>query len=912
MIAEIKFFIKSIFKEKNVRLLDAILFVVGMTLILLFSGIGYTTFEMSSKAKIVLYAFAFIYFASLFIFNLKIGVFLNIKRRKKIPAPSPFTCFYVITLLLAVLSFLINKNKSINLNTYISFALSLSISYFVLKRFKPGLIMKSFKNIIFILSLLSIIIFLYTYFSREFFSNMFFSNERIIFGNHFFLSTDFISGLTYSYFWRLRLTSIFWEPGVFGSMLIAALVCDFFTKDKLSFIRSIVFIVAIILTKSTAAYLVLFLYFCLLICYFLRKSSTKQFVFLFFIVALFIPLLFFLPQVVQLLAKIMPSVFGKFVDSSSSISFTTRLYSFSFYMRVFATNPLGSGGVTAGLLYNNFAEGLANSETSTFGLAIASFGFAGILYSILIIVGFLFNKRVSAVYRLLLALVVLLISNSQGQIGIIGINILYFIPLSLLEWPECIKKYNSSFLSNNNKTISNIMFAKNDDGQLSTNIVASLILKGVSIILAFFTIPIYLRYFNYNNSTYGVWLAITSILTIITVFDFGMGNGLKNRLIKNINDKKDELSKTFISTTYLLTSIIGIIIFAVCSVIIFSLNDNVIHALFFSDETSPINYLSFKLGFSLIMFAIGTQFALKNINYILQAHQRNAITGLFMLITNVCLLSFAFIFSRIIPSEQKIISLAIAYNIFLNVPLLVASIVLFSKQYKNIRPSFSSVNFRESRSVVFTGVKFFIIQIGTLFIWSSNEFIILLVFDKASLVTEYSEYYRLFSLLPTILGTVIQQPIWTAIAKADVEGDLKRIKRYSILLVAITAAFVLINIVLVLSLPFVFDIWLGSNAPTVTISKQLTFCLYTIVYLITMCIVVICNALSLFKAQIVSSVIGIIVKIPLILLSVYVLKFTTSWELVIVVNMICYIPDVIYGPFEIGKYIKNRKKKRCL
>lgn len=910
MFSEIAFFIKSIIKDKRLRVLDIVTFSVGLLLIVIFSGIGFTTFEMTSKIKIVLYAITFLYFVSLFIFGLKINLFKTIKVRKRIPIPSPLTFVFLLILLLTILSFLLNKEKSLNLNTYISFILSISISYFVLKRFNLLLILKTFKNAIFVLSLISIILFAYTYFSGHFFSAMYFSNDRIIFGNHLFLSTDFISGLTYSYFWRIRLSSIFWEPSVFGTMLICALVCDFFSKDRITLIRTVVFIIAILLTKSTSAYIIFGLFFCLFICYLLRKRQTAQYVFLFFLMALFLVLIIFLPQVLQFMAKILPSVFGKFVDSSSSISFTTRLYSFGIFLRVFANNVFGAGGVSAGILYNSLAGELVNSETSTFGLAIASFGFAGIVYSLSILFGILFNKKIDFSYRLFILLIVILMSNSQGQIGIIAVNIIYFASLSMVNWPERIKRLNYCFESgNDNRTVANVLFAKSNDGELSTNIIISLILKGVSIVLAFFTIPIYLKYFNYSDSTYGVWLAITSILSIITVFDFGMGNGLKNKLIKNINDKNDCLSKTYISSTYAITFMIGVAIFVVFSITIFSLNDDVIHTLFFSsEELNDVNYLSFRISFSLIMFAIGTQFCLKNITYILQAHQRNAITGVFMLITNICLLSFALAFRNTVPQSHKITSLAIAYNVFLNVPLLVASIILFKKQYKTISPSLRSINFKESKSVISIGIKFFVIQIGTLFIWSINEFVILFLFKKAEFVTEYSEYYRLFSLLPTILGTVIQQPIWTAISKADTEGDASRIKKYTILLLVITIFFIVLNIVLVFALPLVFDVWLGNNAPVVSLSKQLTFSIYSLVYLVTMAIVIMCNAFSLFKAQMISAFAAIIAKIPIILLSVFLLKIGYTWEIIIIVNMICYLPVVMFGPLEIGRYIKNKKK----
>ena len=103
---------------------------------------------------------------------------------------------------------------------------------------------------------------------------------------------------------------------------------------------------------------------------------------------------YFGANIVTLLAKLIPSVFGKFVNSASASSFTTRLFSFGNYFKVFLKSPiLGLGGVTASNEYYLLSDGSVTSETSTFGLTIAAYGFAGIIYMLSILLGVLFNKN---------------------------------------------------------------------------------------------------------------------------------------------------------------------------------------------------------------------------------------------------------------------------------------------------------------------------------------------------------------------------------------------------------------------------------------------------------------------------------------------------------------------------------------
>ena len=63
-----------------------------------------------------------------------------------------------------------------------------------------------------------------------------------------------------------------------------------------------------------------------------------------------------------------------------------------------------------------------------------------------------------------------------------------------------------------------------------------LIVKGLSILLSFFILPITIGYVS--SSTYGVWLTISSIISWISFFDVGINNGLLNKFAecRAIND----------------------------------------------------------------------------------------------------------------------------------------------------------------------------------------------------------------------------------------------------------------------------------------------------------------------------------------------------------------------------------------
>ncbi len=905
------FSVSSIFKKHKWTFLNVIFTIVGCALILLFSGSSYITFAATgnnAKVKIILYIITFIYFFVITASNIRVGFFANVKNKKRIPIPSIITfCFFSI-LLFTLLSFAFNKNKSENANTYISFILTISITYFVLTSFNPLFILKCFKNTFTIVIVVDLIIFAFTYFSKTFFPTFYYATDRAIIGSHTFISSDSLTSFSVNYHGQLRLYGVLWEPSILGVVAVVAMICDVFSKDKYTILRTIILTIAVILTFSISAFLLYFFFIAIAICKKLKGYKPYYFVIGFFIVVII--LIVFSKPITDFLAEKFPSIFSK-IGSSKSTSFSTRLLSLKYYFMVFAKNPLfGFGGVTANSIYDTIRPASVTADTSTFGLAAASFGMAGIFYILSIFVGVFATKKIDWPQKILLAMAIFVSTSAQGQGSVLGLNIIYFLPLATVLLPKKCREYNENYYKNfSSKNVKDFVLQKNDDGTVSSNILMSFLLKGISIIIAFVTIPAYLNYFDSNNSTYGIWLAITSVLSVITVFDFGMGNGLKNKLIKNIHSGDEKNSKVIVSTTYSLTFLLGIIVSVIGIMIIFLLNDSTIALVFFKGkEASANDIFMFRVGFSIIMFAIGMQFFLKNINYILQAHQKNAITGIFMLVTNVALLLFVLIFAKVIPSNYKILSLAIAYFVFLIIPLLIANGVLFSRSYKKIKPSYSYIDFKNSKDVVSASIKFFAVQIGTLFLWSINEWVILFSFNfNADFITEYNEYYKLYSLLPIILGTIIQQPIWTALSKADVERNQKNIKKYILTILLVAALFIIFNLILSSCLSFVFDIWLGSNAPAVSVTKVLAFIAYSIIYTGALSLICICNAFSLFKAQIVTAICGIGLKIPVLVL--FVLYTNVSWEIIIFINAICYLPILVGAPFEIYKYLKLRSKQ---
>ena len=60
------------------------------------------------------------------------------------------------------------------------------------------------------------------------------------------------------------------------------------------------------------------------------------------------------------------------------------------------------------------------------------------------------------------------------------------------------------------------------------NSIGNLAVKGISMVFGFLSVRLYLNYLGTEH--YGVWLTISAFYAWFTFFEFGLGNGLRNKL----------------------------------------------------------------------------------------------------------------------------------------------------------------------------------------------------------------------------------------------------------------------------------------------------------------------------------------------------------------------------------------------
>lgn len=867
-------------------------------LIVLTSGNGLILMGLSSKYLMLVYCILGGILLLLFVLNVDVGKLLARIKQKKFSPPKTFTILFGILFLGILLSLIVNSNKSANFFNYLDMLFILIASFLFVNVFSFEKFCKTFVRILFVISICSLLIYLVVVLTKFDFSTSNFISSNRAYSNYsglLLVLNDRIHGIGGS----SRFMSLFWEPGVFGTFLIVALIIEALYIKKTNWLLMAFFVFCIVLTLSTASIILLYPV-CILFVSQKLKGKIRIVLIVLLVAFLLIGLLFF-GQISSLLGKLFPAVFSKITESN--YSFTTRIYSPFYYLKVFSMNVksvlFGWGGVTANQQYISIVDSsLIDARTSTSGFYMAAVGITGLLFTLCPLVGIICDKKISFVSRIVLCFIFICLFNKENHFNILGLNIFYFyyfmnIP-SLKERTLPEGSYKSFKLQDK-------LFGQNNTGKFSKNIFGSFAAKGISLIVGLATLPIYSSFFL-SGTNYSVWLNILSIISILLYMDFGFGNGMKNKLIDAFAKKDVESAKKYISATYVCTAIISSFVFSICLILILSIDVNN----YIGDSLHIIDSKSLKICLVLISLSVCVEFVMRNVTFVLQARGNVAIGNSFPLISNVMLLLSLFIFKSF-PSD-RFIFIGILYFLCINVPLLIASIIVFKKE-KELLPSLKVFSFEKSREIFGLGIKYFIVQICFLVLWTFNTILITNFLDPSSslgLVDSYTKYYKVYSMIVT-LTSVVSSTVWVNATDAFVKKDKERLKKlykvsfwYGVFLIFVT-------IIASLFLQLLFDtVFVTSYVVSISVSTILVFASYAIIFVVAETLITYSNAFAHLNSQVILSILFASAKIPLFILYVRISGNLANWTFLVLYNCIYGLSLSVFIPIELRIAIKKQ------
>lgn len=426
---------------------------------------------------------------------------------------------------------------------------------------------------------------------------------------------------------------------------------------------------------------------------------------------------------------------------------------------------------------------------------------------------------------------------------------------------------------------------------LESNMVVSAICKIISLIISYLYVPIVLNYLGVEK--YGIWSTILTILSWISYFDIGIGNGLRNRLTESIS-KKDDKSKKLVSSAYAFVSVIMIGVSIVFSFIVSIIDwKRVFGVLNFSENLTVIILVS--VFFMILNFIMSM---CKNVMYALQ---KAADVSVMDLMTQILNLVSVLIVRKFIGGNLFII--AVIYGSSMAIVNIIGSLVLYGKN-ENVHPAIGLIDFKEGSQLTSLGVKFFIIQICAVILFTTDSLIISYLYGAEN-VTPYSTVSKLFSVLIGAFSAFLT-PIWCAVTKAKTEKKFEVLKELIKKLHALILLFAIGVVMLIILFRPISKMWLGQDLEYT--SELIIFGgVYCIINIWTNTYGTIANGLEILNEQIGMSIIQAVLNLPLSLFFAKNMGMGSAG--ILLGTNVTLLISSIYLPFCIRNRIRREKRE---
>lgn len=386
---------------------------------------------------------------------------------------------------------------------------------------------------------------------------------------------------------------------------------------------------------------------------------------------------------------------------------------------------------------------------------------------------------------------------------------------------------------------------------IKRNIFYSLIIKGGSIIISLMLIPMTIRFVN--ETQYGLWLTLSSIVGWFNFFDIGLGNGLKTRLTESIAKGDLNQGKVYVSTTYAILIMISVVICILFFVFQFFIDWSVV-------LNAPSEYAGeLWLVATVVFMSFLCQFVLNLVVVVAAANQNTVYSSLINLSGNLLSFISIFILTKYYVSGN-LLQLSIPVCLSPIIAMGLFTVILYSKKYKTVSPSFSSIDFGCVKDIIGLGMKFFIIQFGVILYYNVDNMIITQVLGPKE-VTTYNIAYKYFAVI-TMISAIVMTPLWAAFADANVKKDYNWIRKTVKNLNYLCVGLAILSVAMVLASPLVYRYWVGDRIE-VPLALSAILAVYTVWNTYRTIYIYYLNGMGVIRLQVYLVIISGLINIPL-------------------------------------------------
>jgi heptosyltransferase-2 len=295
--------------------------------------------------------------------------------------------------------------------------------------------------------------------------------------------------------------------------------------------------------------------------------------------------------------------------------------------------------------------------------------------------------------------------------------------------------------------------------------VASVGFRGAMLLAGFLYIPATIRYLGPER--YGLWVAMTSIVTLLAFADCGLGSSLMNDVAYSIGRGRDDSARRSISSTFFALAGVG-----VAGCLVFALANPFIpwQSAFRTRTLAEAAEASRAVAVIVCGFLVALPFT--TVQRVQSAHQEGFKTQAWEI--GGVALSLLGLFGAI-RLHAGLPALAVVFTAGPLLAMVLNWLFYFMIERPAESPAWRLFNLRLGREIAAEGGYFLILQLAGVAVFSIDTFIVLHYFGQAAFA-KYCLVAKLFQVAPALAGVWLAA-LWPAYAEAIARGDHQWVRR---------------------------------------------------------------------------------------------------------------------------------------
>lgn len=427
---------------------------------------------------------------------------------------------------------------------------------------------------------------------------------------------------------------------------------------------------------------------------------------------------------------------------------------------------------------------------------------------------------------------------------------------------------------------------------LNNHIIMSGIYKGISGMSLFLSIRLMIDYLGDQN--YGIWVLLFTLFQLVLLMDFGIQSTLKTKIPIYQHEGNQIKIQEIINATYKISIFIALSILSAFLILVKVINFKSV----FNISNLEVNEVDLLLLLNVFFFCL--TFIVNIHKSLFVAFFKGKFAEQSIAVNQFTFLVFtgAFIFFYTAPLSDfnKLLLFSIINGLLSFGVNFLYSIKIFKEEKLKLK----ILNLKNNpllKEILNLGVKFMFLQIGFLFVFSSDSYIISNAFNPTEIVA-YEVVNKLFQ-FPFMIIFAALSPLWSMFAKHYLEKDKNKLysdfRKFNK-----TFIFILLSLITLYTItPTVISIWIKNE---ITIPNYLIL-LTTIVTALKIFVsfyTFFLNGIGKLRLYLIILAISVIIKIPL---SFYFVDLNLGVNSVLLSSLIIVIVWSILIPLKCYKIV---------